>query len=121
MQPGMIAVGRARHTKRLTYQDRAPGDRGLIDGGHGPGAVANGARLFPLHADDKAGDIHEMHDRQMEGLGQVDKAGDFVRGIRRPAGAMKIRITRKHRHRPTVQAGQAGNHGPTPQLANLQK
>src|SRR5262249_46067813 len=59
------AVGRAGHSEHPSQDDRNPGHGRLINGGHRPRAVTGRARAFGPRADQEAGLIDEVHDRQM--------------------------------------------------------
>ena len=81
----------------------------LVDRRHRAHAVANGRRLLGLEPDHEAGAIHQVNNRQMEGLGEVDPADHLVAGIGRPRSAIVERIARQHQNRAAFQPGKPGD------------
>src|SRR4029450_8955960 len=53
--------------------------------------------------------IDEVHNRQMEGLREVDEALHLLAGVRGPRPAVEVRIAGQDRHRPAVEPGQPGD------------
>ena len=105
-----VGVTGAGDTEGLANEDRAPGRARLVDRRQGARAMANGGRLLRRRTDQKARAIDQMHDRQMEGLGEIDETGNFLRGIGGPGAAIDERVAGHDRHRPAIQTGQPGNH-----------
>ena len=62
-----------------------------------------------LEPDDEARHIDEVHDGQVERVGEIDETRDLLRGFRRPAAAIEEGIAGQHRHRPAVEAREPGN------------
>ena len=114
-------MGRACHTKDITDDHGAPGHSRLPDGRHGAYAVLDGAGLFGLEADQKAGAINQIDHRQMKGLRQVDELFDFLTGVRSPGTAVEKRITRHQRHGPAIEAGKAGDDRAAVQRSDFEK
>src|SRR5207245_7296343 len=84
-------------------------DRGLPDRGHRANALLDGAGLLGLEADEEAGAVHEIDDRQVERLRQVHEALDLLARGRGPRAAVEERVTRHQRYGPAVEAGEAGD------------
>src|SRR5215831_570565 len=103
MKTRMVRVRRARDAERLAHQDRAPWHLRLVDRGERTRAVANGSGPFRLEADDEARAIDEMHHREVEGVGEVDEAGDLLRRCGGPAAAINEGIARQHRDGPAIE------------------
>jgi hypothetical protein len=57
----------------------------------------------------------------MEGLGHVEEARHLLAGVGRPAAAVEHRIARHHRHRPAIDAGEAGRDRAAVELAHLEE
>jgi hypothetical protein len=53
--------------------------------------------------------VAQIDDRQVEGLGEVDKADDLVARVGGPAPAIEERVARHHRHGQAVDAGEPGD------------
>src|SRR5436309_2168262 len=71
-------------TEGIAHDDGAPGNGGLVDGGHGAHAVADGCRLLGIEPDHEARTIHQIDHRQMEGFGEIGKPHHLLAGFRRP-------------------------------------
>src|SRR5262249_28887118 len=90
--------------------DRDPWHGRLIYGGHRSCAVTSRARAFGARADQEAGLINEIHDRQVERVAEVDKTSHLfaARGVERAAAPHRIagqpadRVTVQP-HKPRVQ------------------
>ena len=78
----------------------------LVDRRERARAVADRAGLLGLDADHEARHVDEMHDRQVERVGEIDEARDLLRRIRGPAAAVEIGIARQHGDRPAVEPRQ---------------
>jgi hypothetical protein len=74
----------AGHAERIAHDDGAPGNGGLVDGGHSADAVTDGRGLFGLEPDHEARTIHQIDHREMEGFGEIDEAHHLLAGLRRP-------------------------------------
>src|SRR3989454_9351265 len=102
-----VPVGRAGDAEDVADDHRAPGDRGRPDRGHRANALLDGAGLLGLEADEEAGAVHEIDDRQVERLRQVHEALDLLARGRGPRAAVEERVTRHQRYGPAVEAGGA--------------
>src|SRR5215510_3768114 len=98
-----MTVRRSRHTEHSSQDDRYPGHSRLIYGGHRSRAVTSRACAFGARADQEAGLINEIYDRQMERIAEVDKTSHLFapRGVERAAAPH--RIAGQHADRVTVQ------------------
>ena len=74
-----VGVGGARYAEGLADDDGAPGHAGLIERRQGPRAVPDGRGLLRRRADQEARAVHQMDDRQVEGLRHVDETVDLER------------------------------------------
>ena len=72
-----VLVRGAGDAVHLAHDHRAPRHRRLVDRGERPGAVADRRRLLGLGADDEAGVVDEVHDRETERVGEIDEALTF--------------------------------------------
>ena len=106
-----VAVGGAGDAEEVADDDGAPGHGGLEEGGHGADAVADGGVLFGLGADKEAGAVDEVDDGEVEGLGEVDEADDFVAGVGGPGAAVVVGVGGEEGDGPAVDAGEAGDEG----------
>ena len=93
--------------ERLAHQHRTPRHGGLVDGGQSASPVADGGLLFGLGTDHEARIVHQVDNREVERLGQVDEPGDLLRRGGRPTTAVVIRVACQDGHRPAVQPCQA--------------
>ena len=109
-------MGGARHAVDLAQNHRAPRHLCLVDRGQGTGPVADGGGALGRGPDDEPGLVDQMHDRQVEGVGQVDEPGHLLGRVRGPARAVVVGIAGEHRNRPARQAREPGD-GRTPELA----
>ena len=81
----------------------------LVDRRHRAHAVADGRRLLGLEPDHEARAIHQIDDRQMEGLGEIDPAHHLLAGFRRPRSAIVEGIARQQQHRAAFQPRKPGD------------
>ena len=79
------------------------------------------AAAFRVDADDESGVVDEMHDREVEGVGEVDEASDLLRRVGCPPGAVEVRVAGQHRHRPAVDAGEPRHRRPAVPAADLEE
>ncbi len=84
-------------------------------------AVANGARLLGLHADEEAGAVHQMHHGQVEGLRELYETRELLRRVGRPAAGVDVGVRRRDGDRPAVEAGEAGDQRPAETAADLEE
>ena len=69
-----VLVRGARDAVHLAHDHRAPRRRRLVDRGERTRAVADRRGLLGVGADHEAGIVDEVHDREMERLGEIDEA-----------------------------------------------
>ena len=92
-----VPVRGAGDAEDVADDHRAPRDGRLPDRGHGADALLDGAGLLGIEADEEAWAVHEIDDRQVEGLRQIDEALDLPAGVGRPGVAIEEGIARKQR------------------------
>ena len=102
-------VAQSAHAVAVAHDDAAPRHGGLVDRRQGADAPADHRAALGGEADLEAGAVHQVHDRQMEGLRHVDEADDLVARIRGPRAAVEQRVAGHQRHRPAVQPAEAGD------------
>ena len=95
--------------ERVAHDDGAPGNGGLVDGGHGAHAVTDGCRLLGIEPDHEARTIHQVDHRQMEGFGEIGEPHHLLAGFRRPRAAIVKGIAGEQQHGAAFQPGEAGN------------
>src|SRR5208282_6331819 len=77
-QPAGRLVHGSGDAETIAHDDGAPRHGGLVDRRHRAHAMTDGGGALGLDADEKAGTVHEIDDRQMKSLRQVDEAHDLL-------------------------------------------
>src|SRR5215472_915184 len=116
-----VAVTRAGDTEDLADQDRDPGDSGLVDRGQRTGAAAYGAGPLGLDSDDEPRLVDEVDDGQVEGVREVDEAGQLVRSRRGQSTPVDPRVGGHNRDGVAVQPGQGRDHRAAETAAQLEQ
>ena len=105
----MVRVAGSGDAKRLPHDDRAPGVRRLIDGGERADALADRALLFGGDTDEEAGVVDEVHERQAEGVAEVDEARHLFGGGGIDGAGVEGRVVRHHADGDAVEAREPGD------------
>ena len=110
----------AGHAEDLAHEDRAPRHGGLVDGGQRAGAAADRRLALGLGADQEAGHVDEVDDRQAELVAQVDEARLLLRGVGGHAAAVVLGVGGDDADRPALEPGQRGDDRPAEAPAELE-